>query len=178
MAQRFILTGPPGAGKTTLIGELARLGHDVVQEAATDVIAREQAAGIDAPWQQPAFIGKILELQRLREAAPMQGKVRFSDRSAFCTLALAEFLDHAVPNGALEAAGRLAASGWFERRVLYVETLGFIVNTAARQISHQDALRFGAVHREVYRRFGFELAPVASGHVAARVSDVLAIAAG
>lgn len=49
MPRRFIVTGPPGAGKTTLILRLQQLGHDVVEEAATSVIAREQAAGVDAP---------------------------------------------------------------------------------------------------------------------------------
>ena len=37
--RRFILTGAPGAGKTTLIQALAARGHAVAVEAATDVNA-------------------------------------------------------------------------------------------------------------------------------------------
>ena len=45
--RRFILTGAPGAGKTAIVRELEARGFPVVEEAATDVIAREQAAGVD-----------------------------------------------------------------------------------------------------------------------------------
>ncbi len=48
--KRFIPTGTPGAGKTSIIRELEALGHHVVDEAATAVIAREQALGEPEPW--------------------------------------------------------------------------------------------------------------------------------
>ena len=48
--KRYILTGAPGAGKTAIIRELARRGYAVVDEAATDVIAREHASGNAEPW--------------------------------------------------------------------------------------------------------------------------------
>lgn len=46
--KRFILTGTPGSGKTSVIKELEKLGHAVIHEAATDVISIEQAKGCDA----------------------------------------------------------------------------------------------------------------------------------
>ena len=42
---KFILTGAPGAGKTALVRQLERDGFAMVEEAATDVIALEQAKG-------------------------------------------------------------------------------------------------------------------------------------
>ena len=44
--QRYILTGAPGAGKTIIIRHLELQGHSIVEEAATDIIALEQAGGI------------------------------------------------------------------------------------------------------------------------------------
>ncbi|MEV4495482.1 AAA family ATPase [Micromonospora arborensis] len=47
--RRYVLTGAPGAGKTTLIEALSRRGHLVVREAATDIIATRQAEGCAEP---------------------------------------------------------------------------------------------------------------------------------
>ena len=45
--RRFVITGAPGAGKTAILQVLRRRGYAVVDEAATDVIAAEQARGVD-----------------------------------------------------------------------------------------------------------------------------------
>ncbi len=174
MPHRYILTGAPGAGKTALIRLLESRGEEIVEEAATDVIALAQATGIERPWEQPRFVADIAALQAFREAAPMRSTRRFSDRSLFCTVALAEWLGHPVPPDMLERAAQLATSGWFERRVYFIAQLGFIQNTDARRISFDDARRFGAVHEAVYRRFGFELVPIASGSIAERADRLLA----
>ena len=176
MPRRFILTGAPGAGKTALIRQLESLGNEIVEEAATDVIALSQANGIDRPWEQPAFITDIAALQAWREAAPMRSDRRFADRSIFCTLALAEWLGHSVPADLLATAGRLAATGWFERRVFFVDQLGFIENTEARRISFEEATRFGAVHQAVYQRYGFELTWIAPAPIPERAEGILAAA--
>lgn len=55
--KRFILTGTPGAGKTVLLRQLEQDGFGVVEEAATDVIALQQAQGIAEPWTDPGFHG-------------------------------------------------------------------------------------------------------------------------
>ena len=49
--RRFVLTGAPDSGKTTIIRQLELDGFSVVQEAATDVIALEQARGVSEPWK-------------------------------------------------------------------------------------------------------------------------------
>lgn len=43
------MTGAPGAGKTSILKGLQDRGYEVVEEAATDVIAREQALGVEEP---------------------------------------------------------------------------------------------------------------------------------
>ena len=90
---RFILTGAPGAGKTALVRQLEVDGFAVVEEAATDVIALEQARGVAEPWTDPGFTDRIVALQRQRRLAATGG-TQFHDRSAFCTEALATFLGH------------------------------------------------------------------------------------
>ena len=47
--KRYILTGAPGAGKTAILRQLELDGYGVVEEAATDIIAIEQAQGVADP---------------------------------------------------------------------------------------------------------------------------------
>lgn len=172
MAREFILTGAPGAGKTVILRALEVDGIDVVEEAATDVIALEHGRGEGEAWKGPAFIEQIARLQLQRAARPAVGAVRVSDRSLICTLALAEYLGHPVPEMLVESIGSMVAAGQFERRVLFVELLGFITRTEARRISLEDSRRFERFHVAAYERFGFELVRVPPGPIEERMALV------
>lgn len=168
---RFILTGAPGAGKTAVVRQLETDGFAVVEEAATDVIALEQAKGVAEPWTDPGFIDRIVALQRQRRLAA-SGDVQFHDRSALCTEALATFLGHPPSDLLLEEIAALKRSGFYDRRVFFVRLMGFIEATAARRIGLEDARRFEEVHERTYRAHGFELVPVEPGSVVDRVAAI------
>lgn len=178
MAIHMILTGAPGAGKTTLIRCLEQQGRSVVEEAATDVIALQQACGTAEPWRDPEFIVGIARLQIRRQAAARQLPVDFCfhDRSLLCTHALAEYLGHPVPALLEEAIAVTLAQGLFAPRALMVRLLGFITPTEARRIGLEEAVAFERVHEATYRRFGFEIVPIERGPVAERASAVAAAA--
>jgi len=65
----YVLTGAPGAGKTAVLRLLEVIGYQVVEEAATEVIALSHALGQAEPWHRPDFIEKILALQRQQHDA-------------------------------------------------------------------------------------------------------------
>ena len=92
--KRYILTGTPGSGKTSILHELKRQGYAVVEEAATDVIAREQGLGNAEPWLQADFIESIVRVQKQRqlEASTSPDELQWYDRSPICTLALSRYL--------------------------------------------------------------------------------------
>ena len=94
--KRYILTGTPGAGKTALLRHLELDGYSVVEEAATDIIALEQAQGVAEPWSRASFIDAIVNLQRDRQlrAARLTDDLQFFDRSPICTYALAKNLGY------------------------------------------------------------------------------------
>jgi predicted ATPase len=172
--KRFVLTGAPGSGKTAIIRQLEIDGYGVVGEAATDVIALEQAAGIAEPWMRPAFIDSVTNLQRQRQlhASCQVDKIQFYDRCVICTVALAEYLGYPLSDLILREVDRVKRESIYEKRVFFVQNLGFITPTEARRITFEETLRFERIHEEAYRRFGFEIFPISSGSVPDRVAAV------
>ena len=170
----YVLTGTPGAGKTAIVRQLELDGFAVVEEAATDVIALEQARGHPDPHTRPGFIDAIVGLQRRRQqaAATAAADIVFFDRSPVCTLALSRWLGY--PQSALLTAevDRLLQAGSYASTVFFVRSLGFVAPTAARRISLADSLAFEQVHERTYAELGFLLVDVPKGPLAERVDVV------
>jgi len=164
--RRYVITGAPGAGKTTILAALRQRGYAVIDEAATDVIARDQASGSAEPWRDADFLTKIALLQHERQQlpAPAGSTVQVFDRSPICTLALAHYLERPVPPLLAEEVDRVLAQAIYRPRVFFVRLLGSITPTAARRITYPQSVRFERFHEQAYRRHGFELVDVpASG---------------
>jgi predicted ATPase len=173
---QFILTGAPGAGKTVVLRQLEVMGHAVVEEAATDVIALAQAKGVAEPHLDPAFIDAIASLQERRRRRAFPPPMVFHDRSPICTLALAQYLGFPVSDVLARALRTIDQEKFYARRVFFVRNLGFIVNTGARRISFEDTLRFERVHEDVYRELGYELVFVETAGVEDRARRIVDLA--
>ena len=174
MLRRYVLTGAPGAGKTAVGLALARRGYALVPEAATDVIAVEQARGVDEPWDSDDFVDKIVLLQRQRQAQVPAGEVavQIFDRSPLCTLALARYLQCPVTQLLVQEVARVVEEQVYEQDVFLIRPLGFVAPTPARRISYQDSLHFAAVHEAVYREHDFRLIDVSADEVDKRAAAI------
>jgi predicted ATPase len=172
--KRFVLTGTAGVGKTAIIRQLEREGFGIVEEAATDVIALEQACGIAEPWKHPSFIDNVADLQKRRQvrASRQPDEVQFHDRSVICTAALAAYLGHPVSDNLSRELERIGAEEIYQKRVFFVRNLGFITPSEARRISFEEALRFERIHEETYSNFGFEIVSIEPGSVPDRVAAI------
>ena len=172
--KRFILTGAPGSGKTAIIRQLELDGFSVVEEAATDVIAAAQARGIAEPWKNPSFLDEIAALQRDRQirASHLPGGIQFHDRSAICTAALAAYLGYNITPALAAELERIQSDRIYEKQVFFIRNLGFIINTEARRITFEEALRFEEIHEGTYRRHGFELIEILPATIADRLAQI------
>jgi predicted ATPase len=168
----YILTGAPGAGKTAILRLLEVSGYRVVEEAATDVIALDNALGSAEPWRDPAFIDKVITLQRRRQDAvrAADGVTVFFDRSPACTLALSRYLGFTASRLLDEEVREALAAATYEPAVFFIRNQGFVRPTAARRISFDDSLVFERLHEQVYRDLGFELVDVPPGPLPDRVA--------
>lgn len=174
--KRYILTGTPGSGKTTLIRYLESLGHKVVEEAATDVIRLMQTDDDPSPWVRPDFIEKIAQLQiqrREKLTKYLSTGAQFFDRSPLCTLALAKYLNHPLPPVLSHEIELIQRKNIYQRQVFFIENLGHCQPTEARTISFEEALRFEKIHEAVYLEYGFELIRISNCSVSERAELIL-----
>ena len=173
--KRYILTGTPGSGKTSLLHELKRQGYWVVEEAATDVIAREQGLGNSEPWVQADFIDSIVRLQKQRqlEASTSPDDLHWYDRSPICTLALSRYLGYPASASLGEELERIEREGIYQRRVFFIEHLGFCQPTEARKITFEESLVFEKIHAETYTSLGYDLLKIAPEALSERVHRIM-----
>lgn len=164
-----VLTGGPGAGKTTLITELVRRGHRARAESARRILKEQALFGGRANGQTDM----VLFAETI-----MAWEVRaWVDEQACAGLV---FFDRAVPEVAAmlglpppEHFARAAERFRFARRVFIAPPWREIyVQDDERKQTWDEALATDAACRAAYAHFGYELVELPLADVATRADFV------
>jgi predicted ATPase len=172
---RIVITGGPGAGKTSLVAELARRGFVTVSDSAREVIAERRARGLPPRPSAEAFAREILARDSAKFAHSPQGaRFTFFDRSPLEALAMVHEAAP-MPEGALKA--HLGAYRFFDTVFVLPPWEAIYRTDAERDHSFAHARR---VHGDLvrwYRWCGYRLHEVPCIPVEARAEHVLQVLA-
>ncbi|BBK33579.1 putative ATPase [Stella humosa] len=170
----FIVTGGPGAGKTTLVEALSTAGLATAPEGGRAIIRQELASGGDAlPWRDPAaFAARMMAHDRAQyRAARRRGRPCIFDRGIPDTIGYLRLTGLAVPAAMDRAARHLR----YQPTVFVAPPWPAIYTTdAERRPTPQEAERTWAALCRTYVDHGYNLAPLPLAPVAERVAFVLA----
>ncbi len=168
----FVITGGPGAGKSTLIAALAHAGFAVAPEAGRRIIQKQQAAGGSAlPWTDPlAFAQAMLvhDLESYARLAAEPGPV-FCDRGIPDVIGYLRLERIAVP----DAMRRAAREHRYNQRVFVCPPWHEIYSTdSERRQTPEIAEHTYAAMVEVYTELGYTLIDVPRAPVDTRLRFV------
>lgn len=168
---RFVMTGGPGAGKTTTLDALAMRGYRYVPDSARAIIRRRKEAGLSPRPALEQFGREMLEadMAQYRET-PVHRDPVFFDRGVCDALGFL-FLRGVITEA--EAAARIKEFPYNE--IVFVlppweEIYG--VDTERDQ-SFAEAVAVCDTVREWYARWGYRLVEVPRGSVESRVDFIL-----
>jgi predicted ATPase len=172
----FVITGGPGAGKTTLIDALARDGFTVSREAGRRIIRDQQAAnGRALPWIDPLAFAETMLASDIaaHEAVRTTPAPVFFDRGIPDVIGYLRLEGIAGPDAMLHAARTLR----YQPRVFICPPWPEIYATdSERKQSLAVAERTYRAMVEVYTELGYELIDVPRVDVAERARFVREIA--
>ena len=89
MNKKFIITGAPGTGKTSIINELMKQGYACAKEISRELISEQLAVGGKIlPWKnQIAFEEKIIQMRFKQYINSLDNCIYFFDRSIIDSIA-------------------------------------------------------------------------------------------
>lgn len=169
----FVITGGPGAGKTSLIAELRARGFVCADETGRAVI-RDQLAcgGSRLPWADPAGFARsmlALDLLAWRRAAALPGPV-FFDRGIPDVIGYLRVSGIEVPDRFHAHARRLR----YAPRVFIAPFWAGIYRTdEERKQTPEEAVRTCAALIDTYRGLGYDIRMLPRTDVRRRADFVL-----
>jgi predicted ATPase len=166
--KKYILTGGPGSGKSSIILALEQLGEYTVREAAEDYIRLRQSQGITEPWKEEDFQKEILKLQLRRETRiPLEAERVWLDRG------IADGLIYERKGTETFREIETEAMKTKYEKVFLIESLKTYEKSVVRRESYEEATVLGEKLRETYEKLGYKIERIKPGTIEERLQQIL-----
>lgn len=149
--KKYVLTGGPSVGKTTVIEILASRGYTVVPEAARMIIEEEMLKKSDAlPSKNIGAFQKLVAQRQLDLENKTKGEIVFYDRGIVDGYAYCKIGNAPVPQLILDNAKERYDN------IFFLESLGLYIEDGIRSRAFEDAEKVHSGIKEAYYEFGYD----------------------
>lgn len=172
MNNKYIITGAPGTGKTSIINDLISRDFSCVKENSREVISEQLLTGGDIlPWKnQIAFEEKISRLRIQQYKKNMNDNLVFFDRSPFDSLAYLNLSNLKFTNNLIQSIKKCK----FNKSVFYTPIWAEIYEKDKERIEDiNKAKKIEGAIIKMYSNQGFNLIKVPKLEIKARTDFIL-----
>ncbi|MBU1198525.1 MAG: ATP-binding protein [Nanoarchaeota archaeon] len=170
--KKYVLTGGPSSGKSTLLYALQNKGFLIVEESAKEIIYQEKERGINEPWLDktfPDFQNKIFELQLKKESEiPEDAGVVFFDRGVPDSLIYFEYRKFEPPQKLLDIVGKCGYE-----KVFLLEQLQTHEKNDYRVEDEEESKLISGLIRQTYEKLGYDVIVIPPVSVEERLKLIL-----
>lgn len=166
--KRVVLTGGPGAGKTTVLDVLRDSGYAIGEDSARSIIRERKAAGLSSRPEPRAFAEQILEREIPTYRSAMSSPV-FLERGVVEVAGMLKGL------GVLDehAIAKLIATYPYDHVFLFPPWEDIYQMDEERDHTFEHSIRVHGSTRNWYRQLGYDVIEVPVGEPNARAEFIL-----
>ena len=172
MIQKYIISGAPGTGKTTIINALKKKDYYCAEEISRELITEQISIGGNIlPWKdQIAFENKIAQKRYKQYLDSPENCICFFDRSSVDCIAY-------LNNNKLESTSQInqiIKNCIFNKTVFYTPIWEEIYkNDSERQESFDQSIKIDKHLKDSYIKFGYTIIEIPKTTLDKRVNFIL-----
>ena len=172
MNQKYIITGAPGTGKTTIINELKKQGYNCAEEISRAIIKEQLTSDCDTlPWKiLNVFSERVITLRKAQYINAPSETPHFFDRGIIDVIAYLIHDGLAVNNNIIKMVKKFP----YNKTVFYTPIWKEIyVNDTERKADINSAIKIEQTLLACYKSFGYSLISIPKLPTNERVDFIL-----